>query len=235
MYKQEVGDMPKASLDDVWIYVYENEYVRTRDLETQFVKTKQLARGTLYKYKRLLEAEGKIRAKPVQGRPPYNLYYVPKKYHDELEALKQYKYLSPKYFQFDTYNKRAGSIPDDYYPKVPIMGNIDNLEWEDTAPEDFYSDVKRKVLWKNDATGALFVLLKVPPGIMEPLHYHTESNKWALALSGECELPDGTRMPMEGVYGYIAKGTPHVHPKVTKETLILCYFNGPRTKTLIQP
>lgn len=226
--------MPKANIDDVWIFIYDHEEVRTRDLEHRFVKTKQLARGTLYKYKRLLEAEGKINAQPMQGRPPHNIYYVPTHYHAEIEALKQYQNLSTEFFPFDAYNKRE-NLPDTFYPEVSVMGNIHNLEWQDTPPGLFYSDVKRKVLWENTSTGAIFVLLKYPPGIAEALHYHQKANKWALALAGESELPDGTRISMDGIYGFVPKGTPHVQPKVTKDTLILCYFDGPRDKTIVKP
>jgi hypothetical protein len=225
--------MPKASLDDVWIFVHDNEKVRTRDLERQFVKTKQLARGTLYKYKRLLEAEGKIQAKPMQGRPPYNIYYVPEHYHVEIEALKQYKHLPPKYFA--AFNRRSGSIPDKFYPEVSVMGNIHHMEWQDPPPGWYYSDVKRKVLWENSAAGAVFELMKYPPGIAEALHYHEHANKWGFHLAGETELPDGTRIATEGIYGFVPKGTPHIQLKVTKETLILCYFDGPRDKTIVQP
>lgn len=227
--------MPKATLDDVWIFVYRHEDVRTRDLEAQFVKTKRLARGTLYKYKRLLEAEGKIQAKPMPGRPPYNIYYVPEQHHAEIEALIQYKNLPSKYFDSYARTQRDEKLPESYYPEVSCVGSIYNLEWKDAAPVKFHSDVKRKVLWENPETGAVFELLKVPPGIMEPVHYHKHANKWALGLSGESELPDGTRISIEGIYGFIPRGTPHVHPRVTKETLILCYFDGPREKTIVQP
>ena len=226
--------MPKATIDDVWIFVYDHEDVRTRDLEQEFVKTKQLARGTLYKYKRLLEVEGKIQARPIQGRPPYNIYYVPEHYYAEIEAIKQYKNLPPEYLA-NYVRARDEKIPAAYYPEVSVVGSVHNLEWKDAAPIKFHSDVKRKVLWENPETGAVFELLKVPPGIMEPVHYHKNANKWALGLSGESELPDGTRMSIEGIYAFVPKGTPHVHPRVTKETIILCFFDGPREKTVVQP
>ena len=92
--------MVKATSDDLWVYIYEQGKVRTRDLENHFVKTKLLARGTMYKYKRQLESEGKILAKPVPGRPPYNVYYVPDQHHRECEALKRYKQLSSNFIDF---------------------------------------------------------------------------------------------------------------------------------------
>jgi DNA-binding PadR family transcriptional regulator len=90
--------MPTATVDDVWLYIHQHNAVRTKDLEQEFVKTKRLSRGTLYKYKRLLEAEGKIQAKSVQGRPPYNVYFIPEKRRKHIEALKQFKQIPLKYF-----------------------------------------------------------------------------------------------------------------------------------------
>ena len=227
--------MPKASLDDVWLFIYDKSEVRTRDLEAEFVKTKRIARGTLYKYKRVLEAGGKIQAKSMQGRPPYNIYFVPPQYHAEIEALKQYKQVPLKYFPFAAYNKRSDTIPDTLFPHVAIMGNIHELEWNDIPPSDIYSDFKMKVLWRNSATGAVLLLFKCPPGLSEKLHYHEHANHWGLYLAGEGELPDGTRIAMEGIYAFIPKGTPHMQPKITKETLVLCYFDGPTDETLVQP
>ena len=91
--------MPTATADDIWLYIHEHNAVRTKDLEQEFVKTQRMSRGTLYKYKRVLEAEGKIQAKSVQGRPPYNVYYIPERFRKHVEALKRYKQLPLKYFQ----------------------------------------------------------------------------------------------------------------------------------------
>jgi len=217
--------MPKATSDDLWVYIYEQGKVRTRDLENHFVKTKTLARGTMYKYKRQLELEGKILAKPVSGRPPYNVYFVPEQHHRECEALKQYKQLSPTYFSLD-----SNDIPEAFYPNAAVRLNIHKLEWEDAPPGLFFTDVKRKVLWTNDETGALVVLQKFPLGFIESMHYHPDCNQWGLGLTGEVELPDGTRMSMEGIFCYFPSGKKHMQPKVTKETLAFCYFDGPRTK-----
>ncbi len=83
--------MPTATIDDVWIYIYDQGEIRTRDLERQFVKSRLMSRGTLYNYKRGLESEGKIAVKTIQAKPPYNVYYVPTKYRELLTALKQFK------------------------------------------------------------------------------------------------------------------------------------------------
>ena len=202
--------MPTVTIDDVWIYIYEQGDVRTRDLEQRFVKSKQMSRGTLYKYKRQLELEGKIQSTPVHAKPAYNSYSVPSTHHQELEALIQYK-----------------RVP--FPPRSPLF-NIADIPWEDTPPGLFFGNAKRKVLWTNEATGALLVLLKGGPGISEPLHYHPHANKWAYILAGEYELPDGTPLPAQDTYFFIPKGELHISPKIRKEVLVLCYFDGPRTK-----
>jgi len=200
--------MPTATMDDLWLFIYEQGHVRTRDLQNQFVKTKQLSRGTLYKYKRLLEQEGKLKITTVQAKPPYHLYSVPSAYHRQVQALKQYKQT----------------------PDRSFLSNIDALPWQPTPTGLFFTDAQRKVLWTNEDTGALLVLLKGAPGIVEPLHYHPEANKWAYILSGEYELPDGTPLPAAGLYGFIPRGELHTSPKIRKEVIALCYFDGPRTK-----
>jgi hypothetical protein len=62
--------MASVSHNDIWMYIFEQGEVRTRDLLNQFVKSKRMSRGTLFKYKRQLELEGKIASKPVHERPP---------------------------------------------------------------------------------------------------------------------------------------------------------------------
>jgi hypothetical protein len=181
-----------------------------RDLQQQFVSSKQLSRGTLYKYKRQLEQEGKIQLTTIQAKPPYNLYFVPVEYHPEVEALLQYKRLP--------------------FPSKTPMFNVDSIPWENTPQGLFFTDVQRKVLWRNKDTDAMLVLIKAQPGIIEPLHYHPHANKWAYFLAGECELPDGTRVALPGLCSFIPKGELHVSPKVRKEGIVLCYFDGPRTK-----
>jgi hypothetical protein len=85
--------MARVSPEDLWIFVYEQKQVRMRDLQQRFVQSKQLSRGTLYKYKRQLEQDGKIQPTTVHAKPPYNMYSVPSTYHPEVEAIIQYKRL----------------------------------------------------------------------------------------------------------------------------------------------
>ena len=202
--------MTRITPEDLWIFIYEQKQVRMRDLQKQFVKSKQLSRGTMYKYKRQLEQDGKIQPTTVHAKPPYNVYSVTPEYHPEVEAIIQYKHLP--------------------FPSQTPMFNVESIPWEDTPPGLFFTDVQRKILWQNKETGALLVLIKAQPGIIEPLHYHPYANKWAYFLAGECELPNGTVIPVTGLCGFIPKGELHVSPKVRKEGIVLCYFDGPRTK-----
>jgi hypothetical protein len=81
--------MPTATIDDVWIYIYEQGEVRTRDLERQFVNTRMMSRGTMYKYKHQLELEGRIQARPVAAKPPYHLYSIPRHLLEDVIAIKK--------------------------------------------------------------------------------------------------------------------------------------------------
>jgi hypothetical protein len=81
--------MPQVTPDDLLIYIYDRGHARTRDLERQFVKTRMLSRGTMYKYKRQLELEGRIQAKPVAAKPPYHLYSIPPHFLKEVAAIKK--------------------------------------------------------------------------------------------------------------------------------------------------
>jgi DNA-binding PadR family transcriptional regulator len=200
--------MPTATVDDIWLYVHEHAAVRTKDLEQEFVKTKRISRGTLYKYKRLLEAEGKIQAKSVQGRPPHNVYFIPENYRKHVEALKRYKQLPLKFFE----------------------GHIQQMEWQDT-PEGFYlTPVKEKIIWQNPDTGAVFGIMKFPPGLSDAPHIHPDANVMGYVLSGEAERPDGSREQLTGYFNFRPKGTLDHGYKFSHETIIIGYWDGPRTK-----
>lgn len=81
--------MPTATIDDIWIYIYEQGEVRTRDLEREFVTTRMMSRGTMYKYKHQLELEGRIQARPVAAKPPYHLYSIPRHLLEDVAAIKE--------------------------------------------------------------------------------------------------------------------------------------------------
>jgi hypothetical protein len=160
--------MPTATIDDVWIYIYEQGEVCTRDLEQRFVKTRQMARATMYKYKHRLELEGKIQSKPVPAKPPYHLYFVPPDFHRHVKALKHYKSL----------------------PNV-IGGDIEALPWHDIPEGWALLPVKEKILWQNEETGAMAVLQRIPVGLVETPHYHPDGNHFIYGISGDVETPSG--------------------------------------------
>jgi hypothetical protein len=199
--------MPTATIDDVWVYIYEQVEVRTRDLEQRFVKTREMARATMYKYKHRLEVEGKILSKPVHAKPPYHLYYVPQSLHWNVEALRYYK-----------------SLPD------VIGGDVNDLLWREIPEGMALLPVKEKILWQNDDTGAMAVLQRVPEGLVETPHYHPDGNHFIYAISGAIETPSGNIENIAGTYRYVPKGTTDIGVKVVKELICIAYWDGPRTK-----
>ena len=205
-----MSKQPKTSPNDLLIYIYENGPLRAKELEQVFVHTKRLSRGTMYKYKRILEQAGKIKATPIFGRPLYNVFSVPKQFHQEVEILKQMQ----------------------QFPK-PLFFNTEDRDWEDAIQGYYLTDVKQKVLWYDDA-GALAVLIKVPPGISETAHYHPHANHWALGLYGEIEQVDGSITSLNGKFSFMPKGEPHVAGRVTKESMVYIYWDGPRTKVAVK-
>jgi hypothetical protein len=201
--------MTTISPDDIWLYIHEQGKVRTRDLEHAFVKTQKISRTTLYKYKRILQAQGKIVSSPIHAQPSYNVYTVPPSQIKAIEALKQYKHLSSEYYF--------------------IRPN--ELKWQD-APKDFYlTSVKEKILWQNSDTGAMVTLCKFPVGLSDAPHIHPEATVMGYVLSGEVERPDGTivKWPPHS-FNCRPKGELDMGYKFTKETILLAIWDGPRTK-----
>ncbi|MCW4039977.1 MAG: hypothetical protein NWE83_04390 [Candidatus Bathyarchaeota archaeon] len=103
--------MPQVTPDDLLIYIYERGQARTRDLERQFVKTRMMSRGTMYKYKRQLELEGRIQAKPVAAKPPYHLYFIPPLLLKDVVAIKERRRLQLQ--------KREQTLQDRYWSILP--------------------------------------------------------------------------------------------------------------------
>ena len=201
--------MTTISPDDIWLYIHEQGHVRTRDLEHAFVKTQKISRTTLYKYKRILQAQGKIVSKPVHAQPSYNIYTIPPHQIRVVEALKQYTQLSPEYYAIRPHE----------------------IECED-APKDFYlTTVKEKILWQNPETGAMVTLCKFPVGLSDAPHIHHEATVMGYVLSGEAELPDGRTISWPPhTFNCRPKGTLDMGYKFTKETILLAIWDGPRTK-----
>jgi hypothetical protein len=116
-----------------------------------------------------------------------------------------------------------------------IKINGKEVEWE-RAP-NFVNNVQRKVLWKDEKTGALFAIYRVPKGLdskEQVPHFHPHANQFRFNISGEMELPNGdVRSFSEDDYGfnYCPKNEEHgAAPKgikVLKDWIYLHYFDGP--------
>jgi quercetin dioxygenase-like cupin family protein len=201
---------PSKTPDDVFLYIYEKGQTRTKDLEKAFVKTKHMSRGTLYKYKRQLESAGKIQSTAVNTRPPHYIYYVPNEVHQEAELIKQYRI-----------------FPQSSYT------SFTEIPWS-KPPSNFYlTHVREKILWQNEHTGAVMILAETPIGIVTPVHYHPNANQWVIGLYGEIENSNGKRQNIHQTLSFVPKGELHGTGRVTKKTLALVYFDGPRTKNFL--
>jgi hypothetical protein len=99
---------------------------------------------------------------------------------------------------------------------------VDELEWEDPPRGYYLTDVKQKVLWKNEETGATWVLLKFPPGIADKLHTHPDANQFVYLLSGEI----GGRELGGKIASVQLKGNQHGQANFTKESLALFFWDG---------
>jgi quercetin dioxygenase-like cupin family protein len=119
---------------------------------------------------------------------------------------------------------------------VTVKMNGKDVEWEDPPKGDFLTDVKIKVLWRDEKTGAYFRLIKIPVGIDHELrHIHPEASHWSFIVSGEAELANGTKMTASEdnyLFMYNPKGEEHGLKgiKYTKEFVVLQYFDGPPTR-----
>ena len=108
-----------------------------------------------------------------------------------------------------------------------IMVNSNGLEWEDPPRGYYLTDVKQKVLWKDEEIGAQWVLMKWPVGVLDKKHTHPEANQYMFALEGEAELPNGVKVPIKNLFTYTKKELEHGETKLTKESLVLFYWDGP--------
>jgi len=73
-----------------------------------------------------------------------------------------------------------------------VSVNSNQLEWEDPPRGYYLTDVKQKLLWNDDETGASWVLMKFPVGVLDKRHCHPDANQFAFVLEGEAERPDGS-------------------------------------------
>jgi hypothetical protein len=132
---------------------------------------------------------------------------VPKRHHQEVKLLQQYKILTNNTFL-----------------------NIDEIPWEDPPDGMYLTNVQHKVLWKDTVTGAKMVLSKAPVGIPEPVHIHPHANEWGFGITGELETVDGRHLAVDKLFSFVPKGERSGVCRVTKELVLLIYWDGPPTK-----
>ncbi len=106
------------------------------------------------------------------------------------------------------------------------------LEWEDAPKEYYLTDVKQKVLWKDEKTGAMVALMKFPAGVADKIHSHPKANQFVYGLSGEVEIGDGLKAPVEGIFSHTLKDEKHGEAKFTEEATLLFYWDGPPTSQI---
>lgn len=198
---------PKRSPNDLLLYVYEHDQVRVKDLERVFVDTRQMSRATMYKYKRVLEDQGKLNRQAILAHPPYYVYSIPERFHQEMRLLQQYRRLANNTFL-----------------------NIEKIPWQDPPDDMYLTQVQHKVLWHDHVTGALMVLSKIPPGIPEPVHIHPHANEWSFGLAGELETVDGKCFALQKLFAFVPKGEQSGVCRIRQEALFFVYWDGPPTK-----
>ena len=101
------------------------------------------------------------------------------------------------------------------------------FDWQDPPRGYYLTDVKEKVVWEDENTGAKMALIKFPVGIADKLHSHPESDQFAYGISGEVETGDGQKISMDGQFFYFSKGETHGATKITEEAVALFYWDGP--------
>ena len=116
---------------------------------------------------------------------------------------------------------------------VKINGK--EVEWE--RHPNHINNVYRHVLWKDEQTGAMLVIVRIEKGelIEQPPHSHPHANQLTVQLSGSTQRPDGKQSSYEeGDYGfrYYPKnekhaGIPKGGAKVLEYRINIEYFDGP--------
>jgi hypothetical protein len=110
---------------------------------------------------------------------------------------------------------------------VGFVLNTNQMEWEDPPRGYYLTDVKQKVLWDDEKTGAKMIMLKFPVGVSDKPHIHPKANQYAYFLEGESKGPDGNLLPVNGWFIYTPKGMKHGGSTITKEILLIQFWDGP--------
>lgn len=116
--------------------------------------------------------------------------------------------------------------------------NGKEVEWKDAPKGHYITDVKEHVLWKDESTGAMLALRKIPKGGRhEHPHIHPDANHWMFILSGELVRKDGSTgswSENDYMFGVAPRGEKHGGAsqlkEITKEIIGLWFFDGPQTK-----
>jgi quercetin dioxygenase-like cupin family protein len=112
---------------------------------------------------------------------------------------------------------------------------IDELKWEDPPRGYYLADVKQKLLWKDEETGATWAMIKFPEGIADKRHTHPEANQYSFFLRGEVERGDNNVIELNGKVASIQeKGNPHGRTNFTKETIALFFWDGPPKPEVVE-
>jgi len=107
--------------------------------------------------------------------------------------------------------------------------NLKDIDWENPTRGYYLTEVKEKILWEDKNTGATLVLLRLPEGIADKPHSHSEANQIAIGLSGEIEAaPGGAVVPLQAdMVFFTPKGEKHGGGRFTKESILLHFWDGP--------
>ena len=112
--------------------------------------------------------------------------------------------------------------------------DTNKMSWEEPQRGYYLTDVKQKILWEDKKTGATMALIKFPVGVADEIHYHPEANQFVFCLNGEIEDQDGNRIPRAGKFNYVPKGVKHGGVKITKETILLFFWDGPPSNVSVK-
>jgi hypothetical protein len=108
---------------------------------------------------------------------------------------------------------------------MPTRIMFEDLEWKDPPRGYYISDVKQKTLWVDEETGATWVLMKWPPGLLDKKHTHPKANQLIYAVTG----------PMAGkMVSVTKKGEVHGGMVVPEERLMLFYWDGPPDPEVVE-
>jgi hypothetical protein len=108
---------------------------------------------------------------------------------------------------------------------MPKMINFDEIEWKDPPRGYYLTDVKQKTLWVNEETGATWVLMKWPPGVLDKIHTHPKANQLVYPVTG---VNAGKMVSLT------KKGEPHGGSEIKEEMIVLFYWDGPPDPELVE-